>query len=53
MSKPVNEKAVLESEISTEVDKLKNHVQSFQRHKIDAKSILLMDLEGNVQEPTK
>lgn len=37
----------------TEVQELKTHVQTFSRHKIDAKSILLMDLEGQVQEPTK
>ena len=35
------------------VEQLKNNARSFQRSKIDAKSILLMDLEGKVQEPTQ
>ena len=28
------------------VDQIKNNARTFQRNKIDAKSILLMDLEG-------
>ena len=31
---------------------LKNHAQTQNNQKIDAKSILLMDHDGNVQEPT-
>ena len=31
---------------------LKSHAQTQNNQKIDAKSILLMDHEGNVQEPT-
>ena len=49
MSKSNEQKAVETSA----VDQLKNNARTFQRSKIDAKSILLMDLEGKVQEPTQ
>ena len=42
MSKSNDQKA---AETSA-VDQLKNNARTFQRSKIDAKSILLMDLEG-------
>ena len=45
-----NEKKAVET---SAVDQLKNNARTFQRSKIDAKSILLMDLEGKVQEPTQ
>ena len=32
---------------------LKSHAQTQNNQKIDAKSILLIDYEGNVQEPTQ